>query len=208
MIENLFEFLHRDILATSWLEIIAVSFGILSVWFARKANILVYPTGIVSVLIYVYICFFAKLYAHMSINMFYFAMSVYGWYNWTRKDENQKVIPISWNTPKQQWVAILAVITGYAVIFALIWIFKHDDLSYIRSFVPFVDSFTSAVFLVGMLLMARKKIENWLYWIIGNSVSIPLYFSLGLVMTSVQYIVFLGLAVLGYYEWRKLYRKQ
>lgn len=208
VIADLFDIFYQNLLATTWFEIVAVAFGILSVWFARKANILVYPFGIVSVLIYVYICFFANLYAHMSINLFYFIMSVYGWYNWTRKGQDQKVLPISWNTQKEQWVAVIAIVAAYGLIFLLIWLFKHDDLEYIRSFVPYVDSFTTAVFLIGMLLMARKKVENWLCWITGNLVSIPMYFTQGLVLTSFQYVVFLILAVLGFIEWRKLYRQQ
>jgi nicotinamide mononucleotide transporter len=203
---SFFDLFWQNVLATTWLEIIAVIFGLLSVWYAKKANILVYPTGIVSVLIYVYICFFAKLYADMGINFFYFVMSVYGWYNWTRIRPGQKVISISWNSNKEQWIGIIATVIACFAIFGLIWIFKHEDTEYMNSFVPYVDSFTTAVFLIGMLLMARKKVENWIYWIIGDIVSIPLYFMKGLVFTSFQYTVFLLLAVLGYLEWKRLYR--
>jgi len=180
---------------------------LLSVWYAKKANILVYPTGIISVLIYVYICFFAMLYADMGINFFYFVMSVYGWYNWTRKRDESKVVRISWNTPLQQWTGIIATVVAYFVIFGLIWIFKNDDPDYINSYIPYVDSFTTSVFLIGMLLMARKKIENWIYWIIGNIISIPLYFAKGLVFTSFQYSIFLVLAIMGYIEWKRFYRE-
>ncbi len=87
---SFWDILYQNILDTSVLEIIAVIFGIASVWFSKKVNILVYPTGIISVLIYVYICFFAKLYADMGINFVYFVMSIYGWYFWTRKTEGKK----------------------------------------------------------------------------------------------------------------------
>jgi nicotinamide mononucleotide transporter len=204
---SFFEIFRQNILETSWLEIIAVIFGLLSVWYAKKANILVYPTGIISVLIYVYICFFAMLYADMGINFFYFVMSVYGWYNWTRKRDESKVVCISWNTPLQQWTGIIATVVAYFVIFGLIWIFKNDDPDYINSYIPYVDSFTTSVFLIGMLLMARKKIENWIYWIIGNIISIPLYFAKGLVFTSFQYSIFLVLAIMGYIEWKRFYRE-
>lgn len=204
---SFFDIFYQNVLATTWLEIIAVIFGLLSVWYAKKANILVYPTGIVSVLIYVYICFFAMLYADMGINFFYFVMSVYGWYNWTRKRPGQKVISISWNSNQEQWIGIIATVVAYFAILGLIWIFKHEDTEYMNSYIPYVDSFTTAVFLIGMLLMARKKVENWIYWIIGDIVSIPLYFMKGLVFTSFQYTVFLLIAVLGYIEWKRLYRE-
>lgn len=202
---SFFDIFYQNVLDTTWLEIIAVIFGLLSVWYAKKANILVYPTGIISVLIYVYICFYAMLYADMGINFFYFVVSVYGWYNWTRKGPSRKVIRISWNTSLQQWLYVGATVVAYFAIFGLIWIFKSDDTEYMNSYIPYVDSFTTSIFLIGMLLMAQKKVENWIYWIIGDIISIPLYFAKGLVFTSFQYAVFLLIAILGYLEWRKLY---
>ncbi len=193
---------------TTWLEFIAVVLGIASVWYARREDILVYPTGIVSVLIYVYICFHARLYADAGINFFYFVMSVYGWYNWTRKDKASEVLHISVNTRIQQFYGMVMVIASYWLILGMIWIFNREDTVYMSSWVPWVDSFTTAIFLVGMLLMARKKVENWIYWIIGNIVSLPMYFMKGLVFTSFQYLVFLIIAILGLIEWRKRYLEQ
>ena len=197
LLENL-----RD---STWLEAVAAILGIASVWYARRENILVYPTGIVSVLIYVYICFFSRLYADAGINFFYFLMSVYGWYNWTRSTGDSGHLEISINSKNQQIAGIVLTFVSYWAILGIIWIFNRDDSVYMTSYVPWVDSFTTSVFLVGMLLMARKKVENWVYWIIGNVVSIPLYFVKGLAFTSFQYIVFLILAILGYMEWRKRY---
>lgn len=188
---------------TSWFEAIAVLLGIASVWYARRENILVYPTGIVSVLIYVFICFNARLYADAGINLFYFGMSVYGWYNWTRGGVNRTELLITKNNKVQQWTSVLYTFTAYWAILGLIWLFNRDDTVYMQSYVPWVDSFTTAVFLIGMLLMAKKKVENWVYWIIGDIVSIPLYFMKGLVFTSFQYTVFLVIAILGYIEWNR-----
>lgn len=190
---------------TTWLEAIAALLGIASVWYARRENILVYPTGIVSVLIYVYICYFARLYADAGINFFYFLMSVYGWYNWTRVNPGSELLAITVNNPKQQWSGIALTGVSYWVIIGLIWVFNRNDTVYMQSWVPWVDAFTTSIFLVGMLLMARKKVENWIYWIIGDVISIPMYFVKGLVFTSFQYIVFLILAILGYMEWRRRY---
>ncbi|GAB1403254.1 MAG: nicotinamide riboside transporter PnuC [Lentimicrobiaceae bacterium] len=196
----------QNVKDTTWLEAIAAFLGIASVWYARRENILVYPTGIVSVLIYVYICYFARLYADAGINFFYFLMSVYGWYNWSRVNPDNEVLPITVNTPKQQWSGVGLAAVSYWVIIGLIWIFNRDDKVYMESWVPWVDAFTTSIFLVGMLLMARKKVENWIYWIIGDVISIPMYFVKGLVFTSFQYFIFLILAILGFIEWRRRYR--
>ncbi len=208
IILSFFETFYQNILGSTWLEAFAATFGLLSVWYARKANILVYPTGIISVLIYVYICYFAMLYADMGINFFYFVMSVYGWIMWTRKDHNQQKLSITRNTARQQWITVLATVAFYFAILGLIWVFKKDDPEYMNSYVPYVDSFTTAVFLIAMLLMARKKVENWIYWIIGDVVSVPLYMMKGLVLTSFQYFIFLILAIMGLIEWSRMYRQQ
>jgi len=181
--------------AMSWLEIIAVIFGLLSVWYAKKENILVFPTGIISVLIYVYICFQFKLYADMAINGYYFIMSIYGWILWSSKRDNT-LIPISQNTYKEN-----SLLAGLFVL--LFFVMQFVLKTYTDSDVPYWDSLTSALFLLAMILMARKKIEHWLFWIAGDLISIPLYAYKGLYLTSFQYLVFLGIAIAGYVEWHK-----
>jgi len=188
--------LYSNILDTSWLEVVAVVFGILSVWFARKENIWVYPTGIVNVLVYVYLCFFAGLYADMAINAFYFVMSVFGWYNWSRRDESLNHVPITSLNLKQWIFYILLIAVAFGVIYYVLSRFTDST-------VPLFDSFTTSLFIAGMWLMAIKKIENWLLWILGDVLVIPMFAIKGLAFTSVQYIVFLVLAVMGYIEWRK-----
>ncbi|MFP4468482.1 MAG: nicotinamide riboside transporter PnuC [Bacteroidales bacterium] len=205
--QTFFEVFYTNIMATTWLELVAVTFGILSVWFARQANLLVYPTGIISTVIYIYICFNIQLYADMGINIFYTSMSIYGWYVWTRKDEQKQHIPIRWNTRKEQKTGLALIPVLYVIIFALLYIFKQDDPEYMTSYIPYVDSFTTAIFLIGMWYMARKRIENWIYWIAGNIISVPLYFVKGLVFTSFQFSIFLILAVLGLLQWIKMYNE-
>lgn len=191
--------LYSNILDTSWLEFLAVVFGILSVWFARKENIWVYPTGIVNVLIYVYLCFYAGLYADMGINAFYFVMSVFGWYNWSRRDANQHHVPISSLNVKQWLIYILLIGVAFGIIYQVL-------INFTDSTVPVFDSFTTSLFIAGMWLMALKKIENWILWILGDILVIPMFAMKGLAFTSIQYIVFLVLAVMGYVEWRKRLR--
>ena len=196
LLSTLFDSLYQGLLATTWLEIVAVVMGILSLFFARNESIWTYPTGIVNVLIYVYLCFVAGLFADMGINVFYFGMSVYGWYNWSRRDENAKHVPITKLTVNQ-WIINVALVLFF---FGILWYILDN---YTPSTVPMFDSFTTALFIIGMWLMARKKIENWLAWIAGDILVIPLFAYKGLVFTGFQYIVFTFLAISGYIEWRK-----
>jgi nicotinamide mononucleotide transporter len=198
---SIIQALYDNILASSWLEAVAVFFGLLSVWFAKKENILVYPTGIVSVLIYVYICLEVKLYADMGINFFYFIMSVYGWVKWSQKIEGRKSRPITYAS-LNEWIIALAGLVIFFVI--LVFILKN----YTDSNVPVWDALTTAIFIVAMWLMALKKIENWLAWILGDLISIPLYASKGLALTSIQFTVFLILAIAGYLEWSSKFKVQ
>ena len=204
---SFFQLFYENMMATTLLELIAVAFGIMSVWFARSANLLVYPTGIVSTVIYVYICFQIQLYADMGINLFYTGMSIYGWYIWTRKDDQQRVRPIRWNTKKEQAIGLAMIPVLFLIIYILIYVFKQDDPAYMDSYIPYIDSFTTSIFLIGMWYMARKKIENWIYWIAGNIISVPLYFVKGLVFTSFQFFIFLILAVMGLIAWIALYNE-
>jgi len=180
----------------TWQEIVAVIFGLLSVWYAKKENILVFPTGIISVLLYVYICYNWKLYADMGVNFYYFIMSVYGWIVWSTKTDGTAVTPIAKNTSRENVISVSLFIVFFIIMAYIL-------SSYTDSDVPYWDSLTTGIFLVGMWLMAKKKIENWIAWIIGDLISIPLYAYKGLYLTSFQFVVFLGIAIAGYIEWRK-----
>jgi len=199
MLLSIFQEFYNNLLATTWLEAVAVITGLMSVWYARKENILVYPVGIISVLIYVYLCFTVKLYADMGINAFYFVMSVYGWVKWTRKTGNHEHRPITLAT-KKEW--ILSV--GGMVIFFFILYFLLKK--YTDSNVPFWDALTTAIFIIGMWLMALKKVENWLFWIAGDLMCIPLFASKGLILSGFQYLVFLILAIAGYVAWSSRFK--
>jgi nicotinamide mononucleotide transporter len=208
-LDEFFATFWQNILDTSLLEFAAVIFGILSVWFAKKENIWVYPTGIISVLIYVYILALpsVQLYADAGINFFYFLMSVYGWVQWTRKDEKKETRDIGMSNKKDWLLSGLTFILSLIVIVFLLRWFKADDANYWSTNLPYIDSFTTAIFIVAMLLMAFKKTEHWIFWIIGNIISIPLYMYKGLLFTGVQFIVFLILAVMGYAEWKRKYKQ-
>ncbi len=187
----------------NYLELFAALLGIISVWYARKENILVFPFGIANVLIYVYICLDARLYANAGINAIYFLSNTYGWFMWSRTNENDERLQITRNTKKQNWISWISVAIIYILVLYLLRWANRADIGYIQSYVPFVDSFNAAFFLVATVLMALKKVENWIFWIIGDVISIPIYASQGLYFTSGQYAVFLVLAILGWREWKR-----
>lgn len=186
-----------------FLELTAVVFGIISVLFARKNNILVYPTGLVSTLIYVYILLEWKLFGDFIINIYYSVMSILGWYLWTRKKNGATEFPISVMNRKDYWISSV-IFTGTLLFVALVYYF-FDKFTH---WTAYVDTLTTALFFVGMWLMAKRKIENWLLWIVADIISVPLYFYKGLTFSSIQFLLFTIIAILGYIEWRKFLQKQ
>ncbi|MCC5935739.1 MAG: nicotinamide mononucleotide transporter [Lunatimonas sp.] len=190
------EGLQAGIAEMSWLEAVAVFFGLASVFYSMKENILVFPTGIVSTLIYVWICLQVKLYADMGINAYYFSMSIYGWYVWSRPKPGSDRLPVTWLSRKGILNSVLLLVGSYVVLYVVLVTFTDSD-------VPQWDSFTTATAFVGMWLMAKKKVENWIAWIITDLVSVPLYLYKGLVLTSFQFLVFTVLAVIGLLAWKK-----
>lgn len=185
------------------LEITAVVFGIISVLFARKNNILVYPTGLISTLIFIYILYNFKLYGEFIINIYYSVMSILGWYLWSRRNNGQEEFPISIMNSKEYKISGL-IFSVTLLFIALVYHFfdKFTDLT------AYVDAFTTALFFVGMWLMAKRKIENWIVWIIADIISVPLYFYKGLTVSSLQFIVFTIIAILGYKEWKIFLQKK
>jgi nicotinamide mononucleotide transporter len=187
----------------NWIEMFAALLGIISVWYARKENILVFPFGIANVLIYIYICFTARLYANAGINAVYLISNIYGWYMWARTDENNESLQITRNTLKQNVWSWVSVVVVYVAAFFVLREANKTDPDYLHSYLPYIDSFNTSFFLVATILMAVKKAENWVFWIIGDLVSIPIFISQGLYFTGIQYTVFLVLAILGRIEWKK-----
>lgn len=181
-----------------YLEIIAVIFGFLSVWSSKNNNIWVYPTGMISTCIFVYLLLKWGLLGDMMINAYYFIMSIYGWYVWTRKIDKTHYTPITLTTKKEKITSFAIFILTLLFVFVVYYYFDKWT-----SWVAYIDTLTTAIFFVGMWLMARKKIENWIYWIIGDIISIPLYFYKGLTFTSFQYFIFTFIAIFGYLAWKK-----
>ena len=194
----LFEQYSSSIPVDIVLEITAVIFGFASVWYSKQNNILVFPTGLISTSIFVYLLFKWQLIGDMMINGYYFVMSLYGWYIWTRKIDSEHVTPISKTTKNEQFLVGVIFITTLLVVFVVYQIFEMWT-----SWVAYVDTFTTALFFVGMWLMAKRKIENWIFWIIADIISVPLYFYKGFTFTSLQYLGFTILAIFGFLAWKK-----
>ncbi len=180
------------------LEIIGVALGLLSAWFSKQDNILIYPAGILSTAIFVYILAFYGLLGDLVINAYYFSMSIYGWYIWTRKVDAEHYTPITTTTTKEKKISVAIFVSTLIFIFAIYEFFDKWN-----NWTAYVDTLTTAIFFVAMWLLARKKLENWTLLLIGNLISLPLYFYKGLIFTSFQFLLFVVISIYGYRAWKK-----
>ncbi|HMK02821.1 MAG TPA: nicotinamide riboside transporter PnuC [Ferruginibacter sp.] len=186
---------------TTWYEYLAVFAGILSVWYSRAENILVYPVGLINTVIYIYISIKGQLLGEAGVNLYYTIMSISGWYMWLKKDQRRQVVLRITRSTKKEWVQqALFFLFFYITIFSALTYFKKE---FFEGVIPWADAFASATAFTGMWLMTKKKVESWYWWIATNIASIPLYFVKHYVFTSVYYLVVLVLAVFGLLEWMK-----
>lgn len=180
------------------IEAIVLVTGIASVWYAKKENILVYPTGLVATVLAVYLLLKDELYGDMMMNFYFSIMSIYGWWNWARTKDNEKVIQISRTNRQEKIIGfglfLLTVMVTYGV-------YKFSGITIGWS--NYVDMITSGMFFTGMWYMAKKKIENWTLWIIADIITVPLYAYRGWGMLSFQYLIFTVLAIQAYFLWKK-----
>jgi nicotinamide mononucleotide transporter len=198
---EILENLIRGLRTTSALEYVAVFTGIASVWLSRIENIWVYPTGLVSTTIYIFLSFEGGLLGEASVNFYYTVMSIYGWILWAgRNEKHEHLLKISFSTAKEWLIHVWFFAAFYLVIFFALSYLKK---AFAPGAIPWADAFASATAYTGMWLMARKKVESWFWWILTNLASIPLYFVKHYVFTSVYYMVLLVIAVGGWTEWQK-----
>ena len=203
---QIFDFLFSQYSSYSpsfiYLELFAVVMNITSVVYAKQNNILVYPTGLIGTGIFVYILLNFSLLGDTIINAYFFLMSIYGWYFWSRKKDEVFINQVS--TINRNEIKHLFILAFSSLIFIY---FVYDYFDKWNNWTAYVDNITTAIFFVAMWLMARRKIESWIFWIIGDLITVPLYFYKGLTISSIQYIIFLILAVLGYISWKKILDK-
>ena len=135
----------------------------------------------------------------MIINFYFVLMSIYGWYYWSQKKDGETLHNVSRTSIKEYYFILILGVTSLLSIYFIYNIYDKWD-----SWTAYVDTITTAIFFIAMYLMARRKVESWIFWIIGDLISIPLYFSKGLTISSIQYLIFLILAILGYISWKKI----
>lgn len=198
-------------------ELIAVVCGLISVLLVKRGKIIAYPIGLISTGIYVYLLWQWQLFGDMLINAYYTAMSIYGWINWS-KNQYDDVAYIE-TTEQQEWFFSGIIIMLTFVFVGVVYYFKpfiNNNFSFDNitlgfshfSLMDYTDMLTTGLFLVAMWLMAKRKIEHWLVWIVADAISVPLYFYKGMVFTSVQYLLFTFIAISAYIYWKKLYHEQ
>ena len=202
IIDFLFGQYSEYTLTHTLLELFAVIMNIFSVIYAKRNSILVYPTGLIGTGIFVYILYNFSLLGDMIINFYFVLMSIYGWYYWAQKKEGEILHNVSRTSTNEYYFILMLGLTSLLSIYFIYSFYDRWD-----SWTAYVDTITTAIFFVAMYLMARRKIESWIFWIIGDIITIPLYFYKGLTISSIQYFIFLILAILGYISWKKILNK-
>jgi len=199
IIEFLFGQYSEYTLTHTLLELFAVTMNIFSVIYAKRNSILVYPTGLIGTGIFVYILYNFSLLGDMIINFYFVIMSIYGWYYWSQKKNGEVLHNVSRTSTKEYYFILMLGIISLLSIYTIYNFYDKWD-----SWTAYADTITTAIFFVAMYLMARRKVESWIFWIIGDLITIPLYFYKGLTISSIQYLIFLILAILGYISWKKI----
>lgn len=179
------------------LELIAITLGLFSVVFSAKNNIWLYPTGLVSTGIFIYLMYTADLYGDLIVNIFYFYMSAYGWLLWSNLSGSESLTITRATHKDNQKCALIFSVSVIFVTAVYLWFNKFGV------WWAYVDIITTGLFFVGMWLLAKRKVENWIYLIIGDIIVVPLFFYKGLVFTAIFYIVLTTIAIFGYRAWNR-----
>lgn len=192
----------QEIAQNPWVEWFGVFTGILCVWLAAKNVIWNWPIAILSVSVYIFIFFEARLYADMGLQFYFLAMNIYGWFYWgRRKDNSAEEQPISSITKKEIIFSLIGIVVFTVVLgFTL---YKKTDASF-----PFVDSFCAAGSIVAQVFLARRILQNWIIWIFVDLIYVAVYVSKGLYPTGLMYGLYIFIAIMGYLDWRRKYREQ
>jgi nicotinamide mononucleotide transporter len=197
--QDWFKLFQEQILHTSLIEWLAVGFGVSEVLLAKKNSIWLYPTGIISILLSMFLLLNVKLYAETLLSIYYLVMSVYGWIIWKKRKqdgENQ----VSWSSNKELTIAVLISVIGFGVLYLVL---RH----YTDSDVPVFDAFVSSTAWAGMWLLAKRKIENWIFLNISNIVAIPLLFHKKLPLMACLTTFLFTVAIFGFFDWKKIINK-
>lgn len=192
--------LFTEIRQTPLLEWIGVGFGVAQVLLARANKIWLYPCGIISVAVSIYIFYQAGLFAESGLNVYYLVMSFYGWWLWIKR-KRQPPLQVGWSTKREWLITAGIVVLGFVLLYLILAHFTSST-------VPAWDAWVSATAWAGMWLLARRRIENWVLLNISNLFAIPLLFHKGLPLYGLLTIFLFIVAILGYLEWRKILKQQ
>ncbi len=185
----------------SLLEVAGVISGLLCVYLAAKNIIWNWPLAIISVSIYIFIFYDSHLFADMGLQIYFLAVNIYGWYFWSQKVSTEVKTPVTLIKPRE---ILLSVISIIIFTFLLGWLlFNHTTASY-----PYLDSFCTACSIVAQFFMARKVLQNWLLWVFVDAIYVGIYLFKGLHLTALMYAIYIVIALIGYLDWKKDYKKQ
>ncbi|PQL94939.1 nicotinamide riboside transporter PnuC [Apibacter adventoris] len=198
-LENWGQIIQSQMANISGWEMIGVFFGVAEVIYAKYNKVWLYPCGITSILITIYLYFNVKLFAEIILQFYYLIMSIYGWYIWVRKRKSH--LQVSYSSDKELKVAICIVIFSICVLYIFLNFFTSSD-------VPLWDSMVSAFAWAGMWLLTQRKIENWIFLNISNFIAIPLMLHKGLILYSILTLFLFIIALLGYNDWKKIIKKE
>ena len=187
--------LFLDNLNLNWsiIECVAVVFSILYIILAAKENIWCWGAGVISASLYIYICLFAQLYSQTGLQIFYLFMAFYGFYHWNKKDQSLQII--EWSISRHLFILVIGAILTFLMGFYF--------STFTNAKMPIVDSFNAIFSVFATYMIAKKILGNWLYWIVIDSVAAYLYFSMGLHLTSLLFVSYAIIAILGYFSWMK-----
>lgn len=196
MLRDFIQLFITEFKQRQWLDFIVLITGVISCLYSIKLSILTYPFGLISVSLSIYLCYVTGIYGDVVINIFYFIMSCYGWYNWynNRKKSTGK-IKIAYCSTRENLIYGIITLSSYLVLF-------FSLKNYTDSNIYYADSFTTALMISGMILMAYRKIENWIYFIIADIISVPLYIYKGLNFSAMLFVLLTIMAFIGNKKWR------
>lgn len=186
----------------SYVELIGTIFGFASVYLASRANILTWPTGIINV-IFLFILFFqVQLYADMFLQVYFFVITFFGWYNWKQKPQQNSITSINLKA-QLCYISIIILGTFFAgFLFTNIHLYLPNYFKTEATF-PYIDSFVMISSIVATILLSQKKFETWYLWILVDFICVFLFFKKGIIFLALEYLVFLGLAIYGLLNWKK-----
>lgn len=185
-----------EIAQTSVIEFIAVAAGLIGVWYSKKLNILVFQIGIVNEVLFAYVFFDKQLYSNMIINLCYLAMSIFGWYHWKHPKKDEKTLPVKFLTIKEVFVATTSCLAIFGIMTIISKHLSGNEMSV-------WDSFSAACGLLGMMLTALKKVENWIFYLIADIVLIPICITNELYFSGLQYLIYCIICFMAFFSWRK-----